>query len=113
MLSGRYCGANDREELFNFLETAKDGSPGFLAQWCSNKHGHFLVLEDYGGGNQRGFIIISERRYDKGWRSLALELRVILNFFSLSVHGGGSIILTLEIKATTKNEGKINIPIKK
>lgn len=40
-------------------------------------------MAEYGGGGQRGYIIILERRDGKGWRAFALKLRKVLEFFHL------------------------------
>jgi hypothetical protein len=33
---------------------------GIIAKRCSNMHKHSLVVEEYGGGQRRGFILVLE-----------------------------------------------------
>lgn len=61
---------------------------GIMAQRCLNRHGWFLVVEEYGGGSWRGLILVSEGRLGKGWRACASELQVVMNY-SQSIRGGG------------------------
>jgi hypothetical protein len=45
-------------------------------------------MVEYGGGRQRGFILASEGRGGKGWRSFTSELRSVVQFFQ-SLYSGG------------------------
>jgi hypothetical protein len=77
--------------IFDKLVVAKDSSvywarsipglPSILAQHCFNKHGSFLVIEEYDGRERRGFVLISEGRQGKGWDRFIFELRIAINFY--------------------------------
>jgi hypothetical protein len=57
-----------------FWRRSRSGFPGTFAQRCANKHGRFLIVEDYGGGRRRGFILVPEGRKGEGWSSFRSEL---------------------------------------
>jgi hypothetical protein len=63
------------------------GFPDIIPQRCS-RHGRFFVVEEYGGGRWRGFILVLEGKHSKGWRAFASELRVVVN--TQSIRCGGS-----------------------
>jgi hypothetical protein len=42
----------------------------------SNRHGNFILIEEYEGRNHRGSVLIPEGRYGQGWTKLVLELRI-------------------------------------
>jgi hypothetical protein len=44
-------------ELTEFFKSSRVGSKAFIAQWCSNRHGWYLALAEYGGGGQRYSIL--------------------------------------------------------
>lgn len=67
-------GFDSREGLKEFVKSSKVANKAFIAQRCSNSHGCFLALAEYGGGGQKGFIVILKGREGKGWRSCTLEL---------------------------------------
>lgn len=83
-----------------FWKRSWAGFPGIIAQQCANKHGHFLVVEEYGGG-RRGFILVPKRRNDKGWMSFVLELWVVVKY-TQSIYGGGNNKTMSEQKFTVK-----------
>jgi hypothetical protein len=56
-----------------FWKRSRAGFRGIFFQRCANKHGHFLVVEDYGVG-RRGLILVPEGRKGEGWKSFVLEL---------------------------------------
>jgi hypothetical protein len=48
-----------------FWRRSRVGFLAFLSQRCSNKHGHFLVVVEHGGGRQRGHILVPDGRNGK------------------------------------------------
>jgi len=77
------------EGMKDFKRTSRVGVTAFLAQWCSNKHGHYLALAEYDGLGRKGFIVVQEGKGGKGWSSFSLELRLVL-YFLFTIYGGGS-----------------------
>jgi hypothetical protein len=55
------------EGLKEFVKSSRVGNKAFIALRCSNNHGCFLALVEYGGGGWRGFIVIPKGREGKGW----------------------------------------------
>lgn len=62
------------EGLKEFVKSSRVGNKAFIAQRCSNKHGRFLAVVEYGVGGRRDFAIILEGRGGRGWRVFTLEL---------------------------------------
>lgn len=62
-------------ERKDFYDTSREGDRGFISQRCSNAHGRYMALVEYGGGDKQNFIFIPEERGSKGWRKLADALR--------------------------------------
>lgn len=44
-----------------FWKCSRAGFPAIIAQRCSNIHGRFLVVEEYGRGKRRGFYLSAKR----------------------------------------------------
>jgi hypothetical protein len=57
-----------------FWRRSRIGFPGIFAQRCANKHGRYLIVEDFGTGRRRGLIIVPEGRKGVGWTSFHSEL---------------------------------------
>lgn len=53
------------------------------AHCCSNPHGHFLILAEFGGCDRKGHILIPESIRGKGWKGLALALRKVAYVFQI------------------------------
>jgi hypothetical protein len=49
-----------------FWRRSRVGFPALLAQRCSNKHGWFLVVMEYGPGRLRGFILLKGEMVEAG-----------------------------------------------
>lgn len=64
-------------EIKDFYATSRESDRGFIVQRCSNAHGCYMALVEYGGGGRRNFIFILEERDDKGWRKLVDALREV------------------------------------
>ena len=58
-----------------FWDQSRAGYPRIIAQKCSNRHGNFLLLEEFDGRSKCGSIRIPEGRYGEGWDRLLVELR--------------------------------------
>jgi hypothetical protein len=52
-----------------------------LSQHCFNRHGSFLVIEEYDRREWRGSILVPEGRQGKGWDGFISELRIAINFY--------------------------------
>lgn len=58
-----------------------------FTQCCFNKNGRFLVVEEHRRGRLRGHIIVSEGRNGEGWRTFAVKLCWVVNFFQSILAG--------------------------
>jgi hypothetical protein len=63
-----------------FKDQSKPGFPCVLAQHCFNRHGDFLVIEEYNDRERCGSVLIPNGRLQKGWESFASELWIAINF---------------------------------
>jgi hypothetical protein len=88
----------------DFWRRSRSGSPGIFVQRCANRHGRFLVVEDFGGGKRRGFILVPEGRSGEGWKSFVLELRAVVNFLK-------SRTIPKPAQASSVKESKLQAPI--
>jgi hypothetical protein len=50
------------------------GFPRILGQQCSNRHGYFLLVEEYEGRKKSGSILVPKGRYGEGWERFEVEL---------------------------------------
>lgn len=50
------------EGLKEFVKSSKVGNKAFIALHCSNKHGCFLAVAEYGGGGWKGLVVILKGR---------------------------------------------------
>lgn len=53
------CASCDKKEFYASL---RDGNRSFIAQRCSNVHGHFMELVEYGVGGRQSFFIHAGRK---------------------------------------------------
>jgi hypothetical protein len=58
-----------------FWDQARAGFPRIFVQKRYNRHGRFLIIEEFEGRNRRGSILIPEGRHGQGWSRLLSELR--------------------------------------
>jgi hypothetical protein len=58
-----------------FWDPGSAGFPRVLVQRRSNRHGGFIIMEEFEGSSRRGSILIPEGRYGQGWSRLLMELR--------------------------------------
>jgi hypothetical protein len=76
------------EGLKEFVKSSKVGNKAFIALHCSNKHGCFLAVAEYGGGGRKGLVVIPKGRCGRGWRGFALELQKFLESLQSSCSTG-------------------------
>jgi hypothetical protein len=50
-----------------FWDQSRAGYPRIIAQRRSNRHGCFLIVEEFDGRRRCGNIVIPEGRYGQGW----------------------------------------------
>jgi hypothetical protein len=68
--------ALDVETSEVFWDPSSAGFPRVLVQRRANRHGSFIFIEEYGGRNRRGSVLIPEGRYGQGWCRLVSELKI-------------------------------------
>jgi hypothetical protein len=59
-----------------FWDQSRAGCPRILTQKRSNRHGRFLIIEEYDGRRRSSSILIPEGRQGQGWTRLFEELRL-------------------------------------
>jgi len=62
-----------------FWNQSVAGFPRILGQQCSNRHGFFLLVEEYEGRKKSGSILVPKGRYGEGWERFELELRLVIS----------------------------------
>jgi hypothetical protein len=62
----------DKFEIF--WDHSRAGFPRILTQKRSNRHSHFLSIEEFNGRSRSGIILIPEGRFGQGWARLMVEL---------------------------------------
>jgi hypothetical protein len=67
--------AVDRETSEVFWDQSRAGYIRLIVQKCSNRHGRFLIIEEFDGRRRIGTILIPEGRYGQGWARLISELQ--------------------------------------
>jgi hypothetical protein len=63
-----------------FWNQASYGLPRVIAQRCFNRHGSFLLVEEYAGNRKNGVVLIPEGRGGEGWDYLARLYTVPMSF---------------------------------
>jgi hypothetical protein len=63
-----------------FWDQSRHGFPRIIAQRQFNRHGGFMVIEEYDGNRRKGSIFIPEGRAGKGWISFREELRLAFEY---------------------------------
>jgi hypothetical protein len=64
-----------------FWNQSQPGFPRIIAQRCFNRHGGFLVVEEFISDRRSGSVLIPEGRTGKGWEIFGSELRLALEHF--------------------------------
>jgi hypothetical protein len=62
-----------------FWNQSISGFPRILAQQCSNRHGFFLIIEEYEGRRRSGSVLVPKGRIGEGWERFGVELRLAFN----------------------------------
>jgi hypothetical protein len=57
-----------------FWDQSRAGLPRLVTQKRSNRHGRFLMIEEFEGRRRGGCILVPEGRYGQGWARLMVEL---------------------------------------
>jgi len=63
-----------------FWNQSVAGFPRILGQQCSNRHGYFLLVEEYEGRKKSGSILVPKGRYGEGWERFEVELRLAMSY---------------------------------
>jgi hypothetical protein len=74
-LVGTVEGVLDVDTSEVFWDPTSAGYPRVLVQRRSNRHGNYILIEEFERSNRRGSILIPEGRYGQGWIRLVAELR--------------------------------------
>jgi hypothetical protein len=57
-----------------FWDQSRAGFPRIITQKRSNRHGRFLMIEEFDGRRRCGSILVLEGRFGQGWARLMVEL---------------------------------------
>jgi hypothetical protein len=71
------------------------GFPQILAQQCSNRHGFFLIIEEYEGRRSKGFVLVPKGKVGEGegWKRFGEELHLLSTVFMLAILATRSICM--------------------
>jgi hypothetical protein len=58
-----------------FWDQSRAGYIRLTTQRCANKHGRFLIIEEYDGRRRRGSIFVPEGRTGQGWVRMISEMK--------------------------------------
>jgi len=64
-----------------FWDQSQHGFPQIIAQRHFNKHGGYMVIEEFNGDRRKDLIFIQEGRSGQGWNSFHAELRLVSDYF--------------------------------
>jgi hypothetical protein len=68
--------AVDVDTSLVFWNQSRAGCPSVAVQRRSNRHGRFIIMEEFEGRTRRGSVLIPEGRYGQGWTRLLSELKI-------------------------------------
>jgi hypothetical protein len=68
--------AVDVDTSLVFWNQSRAGCPSVVVQRRSNRHGRFIIMEEFEGRTRRGSVLIPEGRYGQGWTRLLSELKI-------------------------------------
>jgi hypothetical protein len=68
--------AVDVDTSLVFWNQSRAGCPRVVVQRRSNRHGSFIIMEEFEGRIRRGSVLIPEGRYGQGWTRLLSELKI-------------------------------------
>lgn len=79
------------------------GFPRILAHQCSNRHGFFLIIEEYEGRRRKGSVLVPKGKLGEGWKRFGEELRLAFN----KLHAGcTSYSMHLHVKQVSQPKPK-------
>jgi hypothetical protein len=64
-----------------FWDQSQHGFPRIIAQRHFNRHGGFMVIEEFNGDRRKDSIFIPEGRSGQGWNCFRTELRPVSDYF--------------------------------
>jgi hypothetical protein len=64
-----------------FWDQSRHGFPRIIAQRHFNRHGGFMVIEEFNGDRRKDSIFIPEGRAGQGWKCFREELRLVSEYF--------------------------------
>jgi hypothetical protein len=64
----------DSDKAVTFWDQSRAGFPRIISQKRSNRHGRFLMIEEFEGRRRCGSILVPEGRFGQGWARLMVEL---------------------------------------
>jgi hypothetical protein len=79
-----------------FWDQSQHGFPRIIAQRHFNRHGGFMVIEEFNGDWRKDSIFIPEGRSGQGWNSFRAELRLVSDYFRA---GFRAMVVELELHA--------------
>jgi hypothetical protein len=62
----------------SFVRTMREGDVVILIQWCYNRKGKYVLIQEIRRGGRRGSIIVLEGKNSNGWRGFGSELKHFL-----------------------------------
>jgi hypothetical protein len=68
-----------------FWDQSQHGFPRIIAQRHFNRHGGYMVIEEFNGDRRKDSIFIPEGRSGQGWKSFRAELRLVSDYFRAMV----------------------------
>jgi len=78
-----------------FWNQASYGLPRVIAQRCFNRHGSFLLVEEYAGSRKSGVVLIPEGRGGEGWDLFGSALHCANEFLR---YGGSRVDVRPEVQ---------------
>jgi hypothetical protein len=79
-----------------FWNQASPGFPRVIAQRCFNRHGSFLLVEEYAGSRKSGVVLVPEGRRGEGWDLFGSALRCVNEYLR---DGGSRVDARLEVQS--------------
>jgi hypothetical protein len=79
-----------------FWNQASLGFPRVIAQRCFNRHGSFLLVEEYAGSRKSGVVLVPEGRRGEGWDLFGSALRCVNEYLR---DGGSRVDARLEVQS--------------
>jgi hypothetical protein len=64
-----------------FWDQSQHGFPRIIVQRHFNRHGGYMVIEEFNGDRRKDSIFISKGRFGQGWNCFRAELRLVSDYF--------------------------------